>query len=88
MIKLKNKQLKPISKDKLSKKIDFTIMKKLESLDTLMKLRLIVSLIFSLSTIAIILIFITDFWIPVFLFLISYILVLIFMIKLLLIKKL
>ena len=57
-------------------------------LDTLMKLRLIVGSIFALSTLSIILVFITDFVVSVVFILISYIMVFGLMIKLFTIKKL
>ena len=60
----------------------------LRKLDTLMKLRLIVGLIFALSTLSIILVFITDFVLSAVLILISYIMVFVLMIKLFTIKKL
>jgi hypothetical protein len=81
----KKKQKKSIIKEKQNKKIDLLSIKKL---DALMKLRLIVGLIFTLSTLSIILVFITDFWLPGILILFSYILVIILTIKLFTIKKL
>ncbi len=60
----------------------------LEKLDTLNKLRLVVVSIFALSTLSIILVFVTDFWVSATLILISYILVFVLMVKLLIIKKL
>ena len=81
----KKKQKKSIIKEKENKKIDLFSIKKL---DALMKLRLIVGLIFTLSTLSIILVFITDFWLPGILILFSYILVIILTIKLFTIKKL
>jgi hypothetical protein len=57
-------------------------------MDTLMKLRLIVGSIFALSTLSIILVFITDFVISVVFILISYIMVFGLMIKLFTIKEL
>ncbi len=60
----------------------------LEKLDTLNKLRLVVVSIFALSTLSIILVFVTDFWVSAALILISYILVFVLMVKLLIIKKL
>ncbi len=57
-------------------------------MDTLMKLRLIVGSIFALSTLSIILVFITDFVVSVVFILISYIMVFGLMIKLFTIKKL
>jgi hypothetical protein len=57
-------------------------------MDTLMKLRLIVGSIFALSTLSIILVFITDFAVSVAFILISYIMVFGLVIKLFTIKKL
>lgn len=57
-------------------------------LDALYKLRLVVASIFVLSTLSIILVFVTDFWVSVALIVISYVLVLVLMVKLLIIKKL
>jgi len=79
------KKKKSIIKEKENKKIDLLSINKL---DTLMKLRLIVGLIFTLSTLSIILVFITDFWLPGILILFSYILLLVLTIKLFIIKKL
>ena len=79
----KKKQKKSIIKE--NKKIDLL---SIDKLDALMKLRLIVGLIFILSTLSIVLVFITDSWIPVILILISYILVIVLTIKLFTIKKL
>lgn len=59
-----------------------------EKMDTLMILRLIILSIFVLSTISMILAFITEFIFSVVLLLISYILVFVLMIKLFLIKEL
>ena len=60
----------------------------IRKMDTLMKLRLIVGSIFALSTLSIILVFITDFVVSVVFILISYIMVFGLMIKLFTIKKL
>jgi hypothetical protein len=60
----------------------------IRKMDTLMKLRLIVGSIFALSTLSIILVFITDFWLPVILILFSYIMLCVLTIKLLIIRKL
>ena len=79
----KKKQKKSIIKE--NKKIDLL---SIDKLDALMKLRLIVGLIFILSTLSIVLVFITDSWIPIILILISYILVIVLTIKLFTIKKL
>lgn len=57
-------------------------------INTLMKLRLIITLIFLLSTLAILLILVGDFVIAPILFFISYLLVLILMIKLFLVRNL
>ena len=62
--------------------------KALSEMNNLLKLRLVVILIFILSTLAIISVFISEFVISVALVLISYFLVFILMVKLLLIKKL
>ena len=72
------------------KKIGFKFLeiKQLSDMNTLVKLRLTVMLIFILSTIAIISVFVSEFVISVVLVLISYLLVVILMVKLLLIKKL
>lgn len=59
-----------------------------DKLDTLNKLRLAVISIFVLSTLSMILVFVTDFIISVFLILVSYIIAFVLMIKLLIIKKL
>ena len=58
----------------------------IRKMDTLMKLRLIVGSIFALSTLSIILVFITDFWLPVILILFSYIMLCVLTIKLLIIR--
>lgn len=63
-------------------------MNNIAKLDTLTKLRMIVVSIFILSTLSIILLFITNFWISAVLILISYILVFALMVKLLTTKKL
>ena len=60
----------------------------IRKMDTLMKLRLVVGLIFALSTLSIILVFITDFVVSVVFILISYIMVFGLMIKLFTIKEL
>jgi hypothetical protein len=60
----------------------------IRKMDTLMKLRLIVGSIFALSTLSIILVFISDFWLPVILILFSYIMLCVLTIKLLIIRKL
>ena len=60
----------------------------IRKMDTLMKLRLIVGSIFVLSTLSIILVFITDFVVSVVFILISYIMVFGLMIKLFIIKEL
>jgi hypothetical protein len=59
----------------------------IRKMDTLMKLRLIVGSIFALSTLSIILVFITDFVVSVIFILISYIMVFGLMIKLFTIKE-
>ena len=75
---------------KKPKKIEFKSLeiKALSEMNTLLKLRLAVILIFVLSTLAIFSVFISEFVISVALVLISYFLVLILMVKILLIKKL
>jgi len=60
----------------------------IRKMDTLMKLRLIVCLIFALSTLSIILVFIIDFVVSVVFILISYIMVFGLMINLFMIKEL
>ena len=65
-----------------------TEVKIFDRLNVLNKLRLAVISIFVLSTLSMILIFVTDFIIPVFLILVSYIIVFVLMIKLLIIKGL
>jgi len=60
----------------------------IRKMDALMKLRLIVGSIFALSTLSIILVFITDFVVSVVFILMSYIMVFGLMIKLFTIKKL
>ena len=60
----------------------------IRKMDTLMKLRLIVGSIFALTTLSIILVFITDFWLPVILILFSYIMLCVLTIKLLIIRNL
>ena len=60
----------------------------IRKMDTLTKLRLIVGSIFALSTLSIILVFITDFVVSVVFILISYIMVFVLMIKLFTIKEL
>jgi len=60
----------------------------IQKMDTLMKLRLVVGLIFVLSTLSIILVFIIDIVVSVVFILISYIMVFGLMIKLFTIKKL
>ena len=74
-----------MQKKKEEKKLKLDIF---AGLNTLTKFRLIVTLIFLLSTFAIILILVGDFVVSPVLFFISYILVLVLMVKLLLIKKL
>ena len=69
----------------MDKKFDLSSINKL---DALTKLRIIVGLIFTIATLSIILVFITDFWLPGILILFSYILVIILTIKLFTIKKL
>ena len=59
-----------------------------QQFNTLRKLRIIISLIFFLCTLAILLIFVTDFFYPAFLLILSYILLFMFMIKLFMTKKL
>ena len=54
---------------------------------SLVKLRYMVTLIFLLSTISFILVFVTEFFVPASLILISYILVFVLMVKLFMIKK-
>ena len=68
-----------------NKILDFT---NISNLNTLMKLRFIIALIFTLSTIAIILVFITDFFISVIFILFSYLMVFGLLIKLFTIKNL
>jgi hypothetical protein len=60
----------------------------IKKMDILMKLRLFVGSIFALSTLSIILVFFTDFWLPVILILFSYIMLFVLTIKLLIIRKL
>ena len=74
-----------MQKKKEEKKLKFDIF---SGLNTLTKFRLIVTLIFLLSTLAIILILVGDFVVSPVLFFISYILVLVLMVKLFLVKKL
>jgi len=62
--------------------------KNLKQLDALMKLRIVIISIFSLSTLSILMIFVADFVISALLILISYVLVFVLMLKLLIIKKL
>jgi len=86
--KIFDKQKKPDVDTKKEKKRKFLEIKSFSNLNTLMKLRLIVTVIFLLSTLSILLVFIADFVIAVFLILISYLMVFVLMIKLLVIKKL
>ena len=72
-------------KKKENKLLDLT---SFEKMDTLMILRLIAITIFALSTISMILVFITEFIFSAVLLLISYILVFVLMIKLFIMKKL
>jgi len=74
-----------MEKKKQNKKIDLLSINKL---DALTKLRLIVGLIFTLSTLSIILVFITDFWLPGILILVSYIMLCVLTIKLFIIRML
>ncbi len=74
-----------MEKEKQNKKIDLLSINKL---DALTKLRLIVGLIFTLSTLSIILVFITDFWLPGILILVSYIMLCVLTIKLFIIRML
>ncbi len=60
----------------------------IRKMDTLMKLRLIVGSIFTLSTLSIILVFIANFAVAVVFVLISYLMVFVLMIKLFSIKEL
>ena len=62
--------------------------KSFSKLNVLMKLRLVVTVIFLLSTCSILLVFVSDFFIAVVLILISYLMLFVLMIKLLFIKKL
>jgi hypothetical protein len=75
--------------DKMSKKEAKGLeIKNLKQLDALMKLRIVIISIFSLSTLSILMIFVADFVISALLILISYVLVFVLMLKLLIIKKL
>jgi len=82
----KNEQEKHLVTDHEEKRsLGISVLKKF---NTLKKLRFAVTLIFLLSTLAIILVFITDFVVAVLLILISYCLLIILMIKLFITKKL
>ena len=70
------------------KKLNPLEIKMLSEMDNLSKLRLIVISIFILSTLAMILVFVSEFVISVILVLISYLMVFFLMIRLLMIKKL
>ena len=86
--KIFDKQKKPDVDTKKEKKTRFLEIKSFSNLNTLMKLRLIVTVIFLLSTLSILLIFANNWVIPAILILISYLMVFVLMIKLLTIKKL
>jgi len=88
--KIFDKQKEPKNDVKVEKKKEIKLLEinSFANLNTLMKLRLIVTVIFLLSTLSILLVFIADFVIAVFLILISYLMVFVLMIKLLVIKKL
>ena len=79
----KKKQTKAIIKEKENKKIDLLSINKL---DALTKLRIIVGLIFTFSTLSIILVFV-NFLITIILILLCYLLILILTIKLFRIKN-
>ena len=86
--KIFDKQKKPDLDTKKEKKTRFLEIKSFSNLNTLMKLRLIVTVIFLLSTLSILLIFANNWVISAILILISYLMVFVLMIKLLVIKKL
>ena len=87
-VTVKNTELKKVSKKQTDNKSKMFEIKFFSDLNTLKKLQIVVASIFLLSTLSIILVFVADFSIAVFLILISYLMVFVLMIKLLVIKKL
>ena len=82
---MKMKSEKTIQKKKKLKSLEI---KQFSEMDTLTKLRLFVILIFVISSLALILVFLSDFVISVILILMSYFMVFVLMLKLLTLKKL
>ena len=88
--KIFDKQKEPKNDVKVKKKKEIKLLEinSFANLNTLMKLRLTVTVIFLLSTLSILLIFANNWVISAILILISYLMVFVLMIKLLVIKKL
>ena len=80
--------LKKVPMKQTNNKSKMFEIKLFSDLDTLKKLQIIIASIFLLSTLSIILVFVSDFFIAVVMILISYLMVFVLMIKLLIIKKL
>ena len=85
---VKNTELKKVTKKEMKNNRKMFEIKSFSNLNLLMKLRLVVTVIFLLSTLAFLLTFISDILIAVVMILISYLMVFVLMIKLLIIKKL
>jgi hypothetical protein len=85
---IKNTELKKVTKKEMKNNRKMFEIKSFSNLNLLMKLRLVVTVIFLLSTLAILLTFISDFFIAVVMILISYLMLFVLTIKLLITKKL
>ena len=85
---VKNAELKKVTKKEMKNKGKLLEIKSLSNLNLLMKLRLVVTAIFLLSTLAILLTFTSDFFIAVVMILTSYLMLFVLTIKLLITKKL
>lgn len=85
---VKNTELKKVTKKEMKNNRKMFEIKSFSNLNLLMKLRLVVTVIFLLSTLAILLTFISDFFIAVVMILISYLMLFVLTIKLLITKKL
>jgi ABC-type transport system involved in cytochrome bd biosynthesis fused ATPase/permease subunit len=88
MVTKKPKQKQKKQTKNIIKEVNLPDLIGFKKLDLLTKLRISIGTIFALSTLAIIVVFVSDFRISVVLILLSYLLVLIMLIKLLFIKKL
>lgn len=85
---VKNTELKKVTKKEMKNNRKMFEIKSFSNLNLLMKLRLVVTVIFLLSTLAILLTFISDFFIAVVMILVSYLMLFVLTIKLLITKKL